>query len=543
MGFVKRLLRSRARKSRPLAHDALAFDRASVRRTDLDGHLHVEMTPISKANVCPYWGREIPDFEKLGLDPEEQYRLYRDPKELAKAASSFAGKPLLLQHTPISADDHPREMTVGSVGDEVNFKPPYLMAPLHIHDGEAIGLVNSGEQKELSSAYRYRADMTPGKTPDGEAYDGVMRDIIGNHVALVREGRAGPDVIVGDSKGEAPMDLREAASRSTTPQESAASLQREMASRKRGSSGSGKTKHDPSKGQFASDNGDQDMKMLTRKGAAAHGALMVYLAPKLAQDAKVDLGPTLTGVTTKNFKAKRPEIAKGVLAAAKGKLAQDAEIDTKDLAKVLDVIEMLEPTEASSVEDTDTPDNAIEYDDADAELRAMLKAKGLSDEEIGRICAMGAGATDESEEDRKKREADEKKAAEDKKAKDERDEKAAKMIDKKAMDTAIAGAVKVATDAANANQVAIREAERAVRPYVGELKIACDSAEKVFRTALEIIGVKGANTVHASALQTILEMQPLPGARTQPRRDVAMDASIAESFAKRYPDAARIRVL
>ncbi|MCV5420626.1 DUF2213 domain-containing protein, partial [Escherichia coli] len=30
-------------------------------------------------------------------------------------------------------------------------------------------------------------------------YDGVMRDIVGNHVALVTEGRAGSDVVVGDS--------------------------------------------------------------------------------------------------------------------------------------------------------------------------------------------------------------------------------------------------------------------------------------------------------------------------------------------------------
>jgi hypothetical protein len=42
--------------------------------------------------------------------------------------------------------------------------------------------------------------MTPGVSPQGEKYDGVMRDIVGNHVALVKEGRAGADVVVGDSK-------------------------------------------------------------------------------------------------------------------------------------------------------------------------------------------------------------------------------------------------------------------------------------------------------------------------------------------------------
>ncbi|WP_163365475.1 DUF2213 domain-containing protein, partial [Enterobacter asburiae] len=78
------------------AQDCIALDRATVRSIDADGHLHVERTPISKAVVNPYYGREVPDFERLGLDPEHIYRLYRDPKELARAASSFEGKPLLI---------------------------------------------------------------------------------------------------------------------------------------------------------------------------------------------------------------------------------------------------------------------------------------------------------------------------------------------------------------------------------------------------------------------------------------------------------------
>ena len=64
--------------------------------------------------------------------------------------------------------------------------------------GPYIEKIESEVQKELSSAYRYEADMTPGNA-DGVPYDGVMRGIIGNHVALVEEGRAGPDVVVGDS--------------------------------------------------------------------------------------------------------------------------------------------------------------------------------------------------------------------------------------------------------------------------------------------------------------------------------------------------------
>src|SRR6185503_19979987 len=68
---------------------------------------------------------------------------------------------------------------------------------------EAIQGVTSKKQRQLSSAYRYKPDMTPGVwEPTGERYDGVMRDIIGNHVCLVEEGRAGADVVVGDSAEE-----------------------------------------------------------------------------------------------------------------------------------------------------------------------------------------------------------------------------------------------------------------------------------------------------------------------------------------------------
>lgn len=169
-----------------------------MRRVDVDGHMHVELTNISKANVCPYVGREIPDWKELGLNPDKVYRLYRHPAELAAGAQSFAGKPLLMHHRPVTSDEHPRELVVGTVGTEVSFDGTYLKAPLALWTQEAVDVVVTEEQKELSPGYRYRADMTPGHTPEGVAFDGVMRDIKGNHVALVAEGRTGPDVVVAD---------------------------------------------------------------------------------------------------------------------------------------------------------------------------------------------------------------------------------------------------------------------------------------------------------------------------------------------------------
>jgi hypothetical protein len=178
--------------------EGLALDRATVRTVDKDGRLHVEITPISKANVCPYFGREIPRWEELGLDPDRIYQLLRDPGELAKAAATFNNLPLLCEHVPHSAEDPIKDLVIGATGSDAEFKDPYLINSLVVWDATYIGAINSHEQKELSSSYYYDADMTPG-VHDGVPYDGRMINIVGNHVALVKVGRAGADVAVSDS--------------------------------------------------------------------------------------------------------------------------------------------------------------------------------------------------------------------------------------------------------------------------------------------------------------------------------------------------------
>ena len=186
---------------------ALAFDRATVRSFDKDGRLHIEVTPISKANICPYYGREIPNSKASGLQPDKVYYLLRDPKELAKAANTFNNIPLLNEHIPVTAADPQKMAVVGSTGTDAEFDGTYLKNSLVVWDADSIAGIETDEKKELSSAYRYVADMTPG-VHEGQPYDGVMRDIVGNHVALVIEGRAGSDVVVGDSLS---LELKEMA--------------------------------------------------------------------------------------------------------------------------------------------------------------------------------------------------------------------------------------------------------------------------------------------------------------------------------------------
>lgn len=179
-----------------LAQDIIALDK-SLRSYDQDGRMHIAASNISKATVNPYYGREIPNWQGLKLNADKIYYLLRDPQELEKAASTFNNLPLLIKHEPVNADDPSKELTVGTTGSDVVYEHPYLRCSLAVWDKEGIDVIENEEQRELSSAYHYDADMTAGEY-EGVHYDGVMRNIKGNHVALVDVGRAGRDVVVSD---------------------------------------------------------------------------------------------------------------------------------------------------------------------------------------------------------------------------------------------------------------------------------------------------------------------------------------------------------
>jgi uncharacterized protein len=175
---------------------ALAFDRdvdrdGTVSRTDVDGRVHA-FARVSKADVNPYKGSEIPGWRELDLDPEKIFNLLRPPEELERAAKTFNGLPLLSEHTAVTAVKHPKALVVGSTGTDAVFEEPYLCCTVVVWSADAIGGVKTGAQRELSAGYAWTPDMRPG-TWRGKRYDGIMRNLVGNHVALVERGRLGAD--------------------------------------------------------------------------------------------------------------------------------------------------------------------------------------------------------------------------------------------------------------------------------------------------------------------------------------------------------------
>lgn len=281
--------------------------------------------------------------------------------------------------------------------------------------------------------------------------------------------------------------------------------------------------------------------VLSRKASTARGALLAYLMPKLAMDAKVDVTPIFKGLTAKNYSAKKADIIKGVKSAVTGKLAADASIE--DMARLVDALEKDEVAEGADADpETGEPlegealkkllgepakaEDAEEDEDEDVvkKRREFLSSK-LSAEDMAAYDALtvrGEEKTPAVDQDSNNKE-----------VKEDKD-----MVTKPAMDAAIAAARADTEKSVRENFKAIRAAEQAIEPYVGKLSLAFDSAPDVYRAAFDILNVdhKG---VDPSAFSAILKAQQLPGAKKVDRK-LAMDSASVDGFAKRFPDAARI---
>jgi hypothetical protein len=163
-----------------------AYDR---RFLSADGYLSVDPTVIMASGVRVYDGDEI------GQDPRKRYRVWVSPRALRCAADSFKGVPLLDQHRASTADDHPFDAVIGVVNG-VKFDGEKLVGSVAIWPRRSVISAQAGLTPALSAGYNVRVEMTPGTTPAGERYDGVLREIRANHVALVNESRGGDAVLL-----------------------------------------------------------------------------------------------------------------------------------------------------------------------------------------------------------------------------------------------------------------------------------------------------------------------------------------------------------
>ena len=162
-----------------------------------------DFSPIEKYEVTPEgYLRAWASIARTGIqhytDADGSIRReYRPPSEVASPESlaSFAGKAITSEHPPVLLDaDNTKDYQVGFSGTEVVYDNGFVKAVMTITDKETIERIMRGDAREVSAGYRVSYDPSPGITEDGEHYDGIQKEIIGNHIAVVRRGRAGPQV-------------------------------------------------------------------------------------------------------------------------------------------------------------------------------------------------------------------------------------------------------------------------------------------------------------------------------------------------------------
>ena len=148
---------------------------------------------INRTGIQVYSGRE------LGLDEwgDKPVRLWRPPEEVAKAVKTFEAVTLTDDHPPRGVDAVNWHLLAKGDVRDCAMEGEFTAATVIVRDQEQIEVVQGGKA-ELSCGYEFNLDMTSGTTPEGEPYDGIQRDIVGNHVAIVDRGRAGSRVRIGD---------------------------------------------------------------------------------------------------------------------------------------------------------------------------------------------------------------------------------------------------------------------------------------------------------------------------------------------------------
>lgn len=164
---------------------------------DGNGYWEIKHNPISKVGVFPYMGRSISD----DCEPDKVYNVYRSAETLAKSVPTWDNppKPFINDHEMLGEgfskiDDRPVQ---GVIHNPV-FEDDVLYADISVYSESLKDAISNGK-KELSLGYfcKYRKEKG---VYNGQTYDYVQEDMVGNHIALVDNGRCGSDVKVFDSK-------------------------------------------------------------------------------------------------------------------------------------------------------------------------------------------------------------------------------------------------------------------------------------------------------------------------------------------------------
>ena len=136
---------------------------------------------------------------------------YRPEQEVAskEALDSFREKCVTKEHPPVLLDaSNTKDYAIGFTSADVSYSDGFVESTLTVTDKETVEDIMRGNVREVSCGYKVDYVDEPGTTPDGQHYDGYQRNIRGNHVAIVKRARGGPNVrLMLDSADAAVTEL------------------------------------------------------------------------------------------------------------------------------------------------------------------------------------------------------------------------------------------------------------------------------------------------------------------------------------------------
>jgi uncharacterized protein len=182
------------------------FNLGSQRVVDEDGYLTAPGVIAKAGNVQEYRASEL----GLDGDPNRIVKLYRPREEVAKSAPTFAKKPVTNGHPRekwVNADNW-EKYAIGDSGASVDMQGDDMVTLLTIRKRRAVDEIMSGKSG-LSNGYLFSLDDDKKTTPEGIAVDGWMTNIRGNHIAIVKRGRGGPECTLADEERNGAMSTRQ----------------------------------------------------------------------------------------------------------------------------------------------------------------------------------------------------------------------------------------------------------------------------------------------------------------------------------------------
>lgn len=161
-----------------------------------EGFLVCHSVPICRTGMQEYMPQELGVKDRDGGFLE----VYREESEVFKpsAVASFEGKPVTDDHPPVGVDASNyasyTKGTVQNVRRGSGEDRDKLICDLVVYDAALIAKIDAGK-REISCGYECKYI---------ERDDGTycQMDIIGNHVAVVEDGRAGHEVAIRDAKAK-----------------------------------------------------------------------------------------------------------------------------------------------------------------------------------------------------------------------------------------------------------------------------------------------------------------------------------------------------